>query len=279
MNILFVSFFKRSLCCLSLTGAIFLSAERPILAQSANPAVQSQSSKIEVAQQLLAALSAAREKFVSDFGPSAFDRADYPGGKTLGQTWTDYLGNAGYPRSIAERQKLATLLQAELDQQAALVLVMAPARDEAIEHLVVSLKRIVSGRSVRPAVRQDPNGARFSVVFGGDTSIQTTIQADDGSNYQPRSGDEIAWQFACAGKLPDLDAGVRGCHDKNYGYLMANSEKRPLEAAQGRYVFQGTRSTGEQMMLEAPSGFCRPILLELKANACKLEVQIVRSGK
>ncbi len=152
-------------------------------------------------------------------------------------------GSCRYPSSLAERQRYAGILQAELDQQAALVLVMAPAREEAIEHLVVSLSRIVSGRSARLVVRQDPNGGRFSVVFGEDTSIQTTLQADDGASYQPRSGDEIAWQFICVGKLPDLNASIRGCYDMNYGYLMANSAKRPLESAQGRYVFQGTRST------------------------------------
>lgn len=278
MKILCLSLLKSSLYCLGLAVTIFLSTELPAFAQSADPAAQSQPSKVELAQRLSAALSAAREKFISDFGPNAFDRAGYPGGKTLGEMWTDYLGRAGYPSSIAERQRYAGMLQAELDQQAALVLVMAPARDEAIEHLVVSLRRIVSGRSARPAVRQDPNGARFSIVFGDDTSIQTTLQSLDGSSYQPRPGDEIAWQFTCAGKLPDLNASVRGCSDKNYGYLMANSAKRPLEAAQGRYVFQGTRSTGEQMMLEAPSGFCRPIFLELKSSACKLEVQVVRAG-
>ncbi|MCS3765565.1 MULTISPECIES: hypothetical protein [Bradyrhizobium] len=279
MKILCVSLLKSALCCLGLAGAIFLSIELPVFAQSADPAVRSQPSKVELAQRLSAAMSAAREKFISDFGPNAFDRADYPGGKTLGDVWTDYLGRAGYPSSLAERQRFAGILRAELDQQAALVLVMAPARDEAIEHLVVSLRRIVSGGSARLAVRQDPNGGRFSVMFGEDTSIQTTLQADDGSSYQPRSGDEIAWQFTCAGKLPDLNASVRGCYDKNYGYLMANSAKRPLESAQGRYVFQGTRSTGEQMMLEAPSGFCRPIFLELKSGARKLEVEIVRAGK
>jgi hypothetical protein len=35
--------------------------------------------------------------------------------------------------------------------------------------------------------------------------------------------------------------------DNNYGYLIANADKKPLETKQGRHVFAGTRN-------EAPSG-------------------------
>lgn len=268
---------KTSLHFLSLAAVMLLSAELPVLAQPSNATAPSQASKAEFAQRLLAAISAARTHFIADFGPKAFDRMDFPGGKSLGNVWAEYLSNAGYP-PIAERQEIAELFRAELDQSAALLLVMTPAREEATEHLVAGLKRIASGQAAPPVVRQNPNGTRFSVAFREDTSVLTRIQSNDGSSYQPRPDDEIAWQFVCSNKLPNLNSSVRGCDEKNYGYLSANSDKRPLDAAQGRYVFRGTRSTGEQMIFEGPTGYCRPIFLELKANNCTLDLRVVRQN-
>ena len=198
--------------------------------------------------------------------------------KTLGQVWSEYLENARYPR-LDQREQMVKLLP-RLDRQAQFVLVSALAREEAVEHLIVGLRRIASGAAQPGAPKTDPSGTRFSVIFGEDTSIQTTLAAEDRSSYQPRGNDEITWQFTCTGGgLPDLKTSLRGCFDSNYGYLIANAEKKPLESEQGRYVFVGTRASGERMVYEAPSGDCRPRFLELKARACTLEVRVSRPAQ
>ncbi|MET4754577.1 hypothetical protein [Bradyrhizobium sp. RT11b] len=272
-------FNRFSKCLVRLAALLVIGGSLPSLAQPASPAPQSQTSAAALAGQLLTKITMARARFLSDFGPRAFDRMDFPGGRTPGDVWSEYLTTAGYPSSLDEREQMVKLLP-DLDRQAQTALYMAPAREEAFEHLVTGLKRIASGTAQPLVPKKDLKGALLSVVFGEDTSIQTTLETDDRSSYQPRSNDEISWQFACAGGgLPDLNTGLRGCFEKNYGYLIANADKKPLDSEQGRYVFAGTRTSGEPMVFEAPSGDCRPRFLELKARACTLQVRVSRPAQ
>lgn len=263
-------------CFLGLAVAVLVCGSPPAFAQSNNTDKQSKPSEGEVASQLLTSLTKAQSRFLADFGRRAFDRMDFPGGKSLGTTWEEYLTSAGYPPSVDEREQVASLLPS-LDRQAKTVLVMGLAREEAVEHLVIGLKRIVSGATPPMNSARNPSGLSFTIVFGEDTSIQTTLTAGDHSTYHPRSNDEISWQLTCKREgPPDLKTSVRGCFDNDYGYLIANATKKPLDSEQGRYLFAGTRSTGEPMVYEAPSGYCRPRFLELKARECTLEVRVSR---
>jgi hypothetical protein len=265
------------------TAVVFLLA-LCVQAVDAQPAGSraSPSEVAAVASSIAAAIATARTRFFAEFGGKAFDRMDFPNGRSRGNMWNEYLAQAGYPRTTAERQRIARLLtDAGLDDSAATTLILGVATEESIEHLLAGLKRLVSGTGKPGIALADPNGATFIVEFDEDLTVQTTISTKEGATYRPRQDDEIAWRYICgSGGLPDVrKLNAPQCDDDNYGYLIANAEKTPLTSDQGQYTFVGTRTTGQEMTFEAPSRYCRPLFLAMKRSKCVLEIRVRRRQK
>jgi hypothetical protein len=101
------------------------------------------------ATQILQSLMAAYEKLKRDFGDDILSsrkaEIDTPQGtRTIGQVWSEYLKQTGYP-AFAVRQQCAKLLaSAGLSDTATTILVMAPANYDGIEDLAAGLKKIAT---------------------------------------------------------------------------------------------------------------------------------------
>jgi hypothetical protein len=92
---------------------------------------------------LLAEIEQALKSIKQEFGPDVFKKVDLDGpsgDKTLGAAWNRHLVAAGFPKSLVDRENCARAL--DLDQRASLIMGMGIAKEEAIEYLQSSLRRI-----------------------------------------------------------------------------------------------------------------------------------------
>jgi hypothetical protein len=106
-----------------------------------------------VASQLLASLKGAYARLQADYGADIFIKrvgeVTTPRGmRTIGDVWGEYLGKAGFPEQLAERQRCTMLLgPAGLSDTAMTILVMMPANYDAYEDLSAGLGKIAAGAS------------------------------------------------------------------------------------------------------------------------------------
>lgn len=123
------------------------------LAQAQTSSEASRTEAARLATDLRAQLRAAHDNIKRDLGPRAFDvmeRSTPRGVETIGVIWGRYLREAGFPDTLDLRQEVARrLIPFGLDNSAATVLVMGPAREEAIEHLLSNLRRVAASAGAR----------------------------------------------------------------------------------------------------------------------------------
>lgn len=190
------------------------------------------------------------------------------------------IGLSEYLKSQASSE--AAQREQALHQQIARLQDKAKATSEKLDQARESLRATLRKTDIieRSTRGQMTRHGSYVVEFSDATSVNIPLR-NQGGSYVPANGDEISWSLFCRrGPIPEFTGQAKpiGCDDQNFGSLIANFYRRAVAGTQGTFSFGGTRQRGNEMVYEAPWGYCRPVFDALRKRGCALEVRVNRSA-